>query len=130
MQAGFTEEDFGTALYMTALTKCFPGRLPGKSTDRAPTARELNLCAGWLEKQIQIVRPKAIILFGKMAIDRYLGPGPMTERIGESFEKDDRIFIPLPHSSGASTWLNYSENRIRLEAAIDVVRQTRISLTR
>jgi uracil-DNA glycosylase len=121
--AGFSDGDFGSTLYMTALTKCFPGRLPGKSTDRAPSSRELLLCSGWLNQQINLIEPKVIILFGKMAIDRFLGPGTMTERIGQSYIRDGVDFIPLPHSSGASTWLNHPENRARLELALDLIRE-------
>jgi len=124
--SGFADDDFGTTLYMTALTKCFPGRLPGKSTDRAPSARELLLCSDWLIQQVNIVQPSVIILFGKMAIDRFLGPGSMTERIGETFDKNGTHFIPLPHSSGASTWLNDADNRSRLEIALQHVRSARL----
>ncbi len=35
-EAGFTEDDIGTKVYMTALTKCFPGRLHGKPFKRVP----------------------------------------------------------------------------------------------
>src|SRR5258708_6671435 len=70
--AGFTESDIGTTVYLTALTLCFPGRLPGKSTDRAPSARERGHCRRWLDAQIRLVQPRAIVLFGKMAIDTFL----------------------------------------------------------
>jgi uracil-DNA glycosylase len=124
--AGFNDTDFGSTIYMTALTKCFPGRLPGKSTDRAPSAKEQFLCGNWLESQINVVRPEVIILFGKLAIDRFLGPGSMTDRIGRTYIQNGVEYIPLPHSSGASTWLNLPENRGRLELALDQVRQARL----
>ncbi len=124
--AGFTDDDFGGIFYLTALTKCFPGRLPGKSTDRAPSSREMALCSHWLTSQLAIVRPKAVLLFGKMAVDRFLGPGSMTDRIGQTFHQGGIEYIPLPHSSGASTWLNYPENRARLALALEIVRQVRL----
>ncbi|MBC7807864.1 MAG: hypothetical protein H7145_17155, partial [Akkermansiaceae bacterium] len=34
VRAGFAEADFGTRIYFAAITKCFPGRKPGMSTDR------------------------------------------------------------------------------------------------
>jgi uracil-DNA glycosylase len=122
---GFSDNDFGTMIYMTALTKCFPGRLPGKSTDRPPSSREISLCEGWLVSQIKLVNPDVIILFGKMAIDRFLGPGSMTERIGETFTRSGTVYIPLPHSSGASTWLNSIENRARLAQALEHIAAAR-----
>jgi uracil-DNA glycosylase len=123
--AGFSDEDFGKLIYMTALTKCFPGRLPGKSTDRAPSSRELALCADWLTRQIRLIEPSTIILFGRMAIDRFLGPGSMTDRIGQTFERNNIVYIPLPHSSGASTWLNSPDNIARLTLALDQIRAAR-----
>lgn len=125
-EAGFREEDFGRAVYMTALTRCFPGRLAGKSTDRAPSAMERANCRPWLLRELQLVKPEVVILFGKMAIDTFLGAGqPLEARIGRRFEADDRIYIPLPHSSGASTWLNQPANRRLLQRAIDLIRNER-----
>jgi len=79
--------------------------------------------------QISVVQPSVIILFGKMAIDHFLGAGSMTERIGQKFERDGVLFIPLPHSSGASTWLNSSENRERLAEALAHIKAARLLYT-
>jgi uracil-DNA glycosylase len=123
-EAGFTDEDFGRRVYMTALTKCFPGRVAGKSTDRAPTGKEVANCRGWLTRQLEVVQPRVVILFGKMAIDQFLGAGvSLNDRIGRRFEKDGRIYIPLPHSSGASTWLNQPANRELLQRAIEMIKK-------
>jgi uracil-DNA glycosylase len=131
-EAGFSEKDIGTNVYMTALTKCFPGRLPGKSTDRAPSKRELGLCRPWLLQEIEIVSPKVIVLFGKMAIDLFIHPSAsLSDRIGQSFEIGEigkTLYIPLPHSSGASTWLNSEEHRALLKKAIDLISQAREKL--
>ena len=116
--AGFEDADIGKTVYMTALTKCFPGRLPGKSTDRAPSARECANCRPWLDAQMEMVRPKVLILFGKMAIDLYLKGKPLTETIGRVFQAGDLTVLPLPHSSGASTWLNLEENRALVVQAL------------
>jgi uracil-DNA glycosylase len=123
--AGFTDEEFGTILYMTAITKCFPGRLPGKSTDRAPSNAEIALCRHWLDQQLALVQPQVILLLGKMSIDRVLGPSALSERIGQSFAKDGVLYIPLPHSSGASVWLNDATNKALLSRALELVRRAR-----
>ena len=124
--AGFTDEEIGSRVWMTALTKCFPGRLPGKSTDRAPSPAERANCRPWLEREIALLSPRVLILFGKMAIDTFLSPaGPLDERIGRAFDVGGRIAIPLPHSSGASTWLNSLENQALLAKAIALIRSAR-----
>jgi len=124
-EAGFQDSDIGTTLYMTALTKCFPGRLPGKSTDRAPSAKECANCRPWLRAQLELVKPQVLILFGKMAIDLYLKGKPLTATIGRVFHAGNLIILPLPHSSGASTWLNHEENRALVTEAIAQLSQIR-----
>ncbi len=123
--AGFSDSDIGTRVYMTALTKCFPGRLPGKSTDRAPSPRERANCRPWLDAQHALVQPQVIILFGKMAMDTFLPRAPLELLVGQTFEIDGVTYVPLPHSSGASTWLNDSGHRALLVQAIARVREAR-----
>jgi len=124
-EAGFTDADIGTRVYMTALTKCFPGRLPGKSTDRAPSPRERSNCRPWLEAQRALVRPQVVILFGKMAMDTFLPRASLEDLVGRTFDIGGVCYIPLPHSSGASTWLNSSEHRALLAQGIERVREAR-----
>ena len=122
-EAGFTEADIGTTIYMTALTKCFPGRLPGKSTDRAPSPKERANCRPWLDAQWKLVNPKVVILFGKMSIDTFLPRMTLEDAVGRTLEKDGLTYVPLPHSSGASTWLNDPAHRLLLADAIERIRE-------
>jgi len=124
-EAGFTEEDIGTTLYMTALTKCFPGRLPGKSTDRAPSPKERANCRPWLNAQWNLVQPRVVLLFGKLAIDTFLPRMPLEMAVGATFDLEGITYVPLPHSSGASTWLNDAGHRALLAKAIERVREQR-----
>jgi uracil-DNA glycosylase len=125
-EAGFCDEDFGTAIYMTAITKCFPGRLPCSSKDRAPSRVEQSQCRPWLDAQIELVRPKLVIPFGKMAIDTFLGGKlSLEECVGRAYRRLGTIFAPLPHSSGASTWLNDPAHREQVDGAIDLIRALR-----
>jgi uracil-DNA glycosylase len=128
-EAGFTDEDFGTLLYAAAITKCFPGRpiIKGKvaSKDRVPSKIEQQLCRGWLDKELEIVNPHTVILFGGLSIKTFLSSDPLETLIGQSFEKDGRTYIPLPHSSGASTWLNAWEHQDLLREAIGVLAEVR-----
>ena len=125
-EAGFAESDIGTTVYMTALTKCFPGRLPGKSTDRAPSPKERANCRPWLDAQWKLVQPRVVLLFGKLAIDTFLPKMPLEMAVGNTFDLDGVTYIPLPHSSGASTWLNDPGHRALLVEAIERVREQRL----
>jgi uracil-DNA glycosylase len=125
MQAGFSDEDFGTRIYLAAMTKCFPGRLPGSSKDRLPSRAEQALCRPWLDQEIGLLQPRVIILFGGLAIQTFLSREPLNQLIGGIFPQGDRLYLPLPHSSGASTWLNSAENRALLAEGIERLREVR-----
>lgn len=118
LEAGFTEEDFGTRIYAAAITKCFPGRNPGSSKDRVPSPAEQKLCRGWLDAELAAVNPRVIVLFGGLAIKTFLSKEPLENLIGQVFEREGRLYLPLPHSSGASTWLNSSANQALLAEAL------------
>lgn len=125
VEAGFAPEDFGTRVYLAAITKCFPGRLPGSSKDRLPSRAEQALCRPWLDAELAQVKPRVIVLFGGLAIGTFLSRAPLRELVGRAFERDGVRFIPLPHSSGASTWLNDPAHRALLAEGIARLRETR-----
>jgi len=125
LQAGFSPDDWGTVIYPAAITKCFPGRLPGSSKDRVPSKAEQKLCREWLDREMTLINPAVVVLFGGLAITTFLSKDPLVELIGKTFERQGRIYLPLPHSSGASTWLNEPENRERLAEAIECLRELR-----
>jgi len=119
---GIDEAEFRTAVYMTAVTKCFPGRVPCGSGDRRPSGREIALCRPWLQAQLELVRPRVILPVGGLAIETYFPKTPLTEVIGRRFARDGVVFIPLPHPSGASRWLNVPVNKELLRDALELVR--------
>lgn len=130
IEAGFTPEDIGTRVYMAAVTKCFPGRLPGSSKDRLPSRAEQAFCRPWLQSEIDLINPRVLILFGGLAISTFLSAKePLSELVGRSFEKEGRLYLPLPHSSGASTWLNNPAHQELLKEAIAELRRIREELT-
>jgi uracil-DNA glycosylase len=126
VEAGFAPQDFGTRVYLAAITKCFPGRLPGSSKDRLPSQAEQALCRPWLDAELALVRPRVIVLFGGLAIGTFLSKAPLSELVGRSFDKDSVTYIPLPHSSGASTWLNDPAHRALLAEGINRLREARL----
>lgn len=123
--AGFVDDDFGTTIYAAAITKCFPGRNPGSSKDRVPSRAEQALCRPWLDAEIAAVDPKVVVLFGGLAIQTFLSRAPLDTLIGKAFDGDGRLWIPLPHSSGASTWLNVAAHQALLTEAIARLRDAR-----
>ncbi len=117
------EESFYDTFYCAAVTRCYPGKAPSGRGDRAPTAREQELCAEWREQELRLLRPELIVTVGGLALRRLLGLAALTDAIGKSYVLEDAIVIPLPHPSGASSWLNDPLNRARLGKAATHVRR-------
>jgi len=130
VRAGFADEkDFRARVYMTSVTTCFPGRRPDGSGDRRPSAAEVALCRPWLEGVVAVLQPRLIIPVGSLALSRLL-PGHRLEGVVGRVLLDDgrdapddpgdapRVFLPLPHPSGQSRWLNEARRAGRLEAAL------------
>ena len=117
IRAGFTDEaDFRDRVYITSVTTCFPGRLPGGSGDRRPSAAEVALCSHWLDTYLELLAPALIICIGTLAHGRFLPGRRLKELVGRSWTTagevvDGRparppVLLPLPHPSGQSRWLN------------------------
>lgn len=128
-EAGFDEETFRRTQYMSAVTKCYPGKGRGGHGDRVPTKEEQALCRPFLDREIEIVNPKLIIPIGRLAIGLFFDTNvPLEKIIGTERVENGRHIIPLPHPSGASTWHQKPENRARLRQAIKLIERQRIAL--
>ena len=118
-QAGWEEEDFRQRFYMTSITKCFPGPNKSGRGDRAPTRAEQRLCSDWLQAEITLIDPEVILPVGKLAIDYFFDKGYiLADLIGNRFQLEGRIVIPLPHPSGASSWIQQPSHQVLIQQAI------------
>ena len=118
-QAGWQEAAFRATHYLTAVTRCYPGRTASGKGDRAPTRGERRLCAPFLEAELALVDPVVIVPVGRLAVERFLGPVRLAEAVGTvADDGEGRSIVPLPHPSGASLWLNREENRERVACAL------------
>jgi len=129
VRAGFDgPEEFRRLTYIAALMRCFPGRNRAGTGDLRPPPAAVANCAHWLDAELRLLRPEVVILVGQMAITRFLGPGRLEDRVGQSFGERP-VMIPLPHPSGQSRWLNDPDNRAHLESALHLV-GVRLTLAR
>lgn len=107
---GVSEEVARRRIYIAAVTRCFPGASPSGRGDRLPSAVQMVNCAGWLDAEIELIRPAVIIPVGRLAIERFLGTAPLADLVGRVHEVDAThgrsAVIPLPHPSGASSWIH------------------------
>ena len=128
IRAGFTSETQARRqVYMTSITKCFPGKGTGGG-DRRPSRAEVDLCRSHLDRQLALLKPDVLILVGGLAHERFLPGRPLEGLVGRLFDLSGRevasaararpLLVPLPHPSGASRWLNAVENRALLDRAL------------
>lgn len=72
---GFTRED----VYIGNVLKCRPDMPAGTMGNRKPKPEEMRTCLPWLEKQIELIKPRAMVALGATAIEGLLGN---TEPVG------------------------------------------------
>ena len=122
-EAGWEETEFRATQYMTAITKCFPGKAAGGKGDRAPSRAEQELCALFLERELELVQVEIVVPVGGLAVRRFFGKTKLADAVGTAMEDDEgRWVVPLPHPSGASLWLNRPENQALVSRAIEHLR--------
>lgn len=121
-RAGIDEPTFREHVYIAAVTRCYPGPSPSGRGDRVPSREEQERCAIWLEEELRIIRPEVLIPVGKLAIARFFPERPLDEIIGRATEVEHvagrSLAIPLPHPSGASSWIHQGNHPQLLERAL------------
>ncbi len=126
-RAGLDEPSFRRDVYIAAITRCYPGPSPSGRGDRVPSHDEQAHCAPWLDAELDLIRPALLIPVGRLAIDRFLKNEPLDRLIGRVHTarvRGRRVeLIPLPHPSGASSWVNLPANRALLDLALDHLRE-------
>ena len=115
-EAGWEEQDFRARCYITAITKCYPGK--AAKGDRRPTSVEQKHCRPFLDRELALVHPQVIVLVGGLAIQTFLGENKLENVVGKVMVGDDIHYVPLPHPSGASLWLNTLQNQARVRCAL------------
>lgn len=122
-RGGIPRADFWRKIHFAAVTRCYPGRLPGARGDRVPSIEEQALCRPWLDGTTRIVRPEIVLLVGLLAIRTYLGRvASLTEVVGTALIRDGVRYLPLPHPSGVSRWMNEPANVEAVGRASDILR--------
>jgi len=116
------EHEFYATFYCASVTRCYPGRAASGRGDRTPTPREQELCSFWRDRELELLRPSLIVTVGGLALRRLLGLPSLTQCVGERYERDGAVVIPLPHPSGVSRWLNELANRRQLDRALALIR--------
>lgn len=114
--------NFDDVVYQTSVTKCFPGRRTGSSTDRMPSRGEVNNCLPYLARQLEIIRPRLLVCLGGLAWRAVLsmqeadepgfcvreigvaqpGLARVPQMVGRRFVWRSTLVVPLIHPAGSA----------------------------
>ncbi len=91
-QIGLSRE----SVYITNVLKCRPPQ------NRDPMPHEAEACAPYLKRQLELVRPKVVLVLGRHALERLLpGLGSITRLHGTFVERGELAYVPLYHPAAA-----------------------------
>lgn len=122
-RGGIAPEDFWRKIHIAAVTRCYPGRLPGAKGDRVPSPREQAVCRPWLDEVVATVRPEVVLLVGLLAARAFYGPVPSLQAVvGTGTVAGGVRYLALPHPSGVSRWLNEPANVAAVGRSMDLLR--------
>jgi uracil-DNA glycosylase len=125
-EAGLEEDAFRARIYMAAVCRCFPGRNPAGG-DRVPAPDEVLNCASWLDAELLLLKPRLVIAAGRLAIEQFMPIGRLEGAVGavHRVQRATVTFdlLPLPHPSGASTWIHVQPGKTLLRRALMLLAQ-------
>jgi len=82
-------------VYIANVIKCRP------PANRDPLPAEVHNCHGWLERQIEIIRPRVIVTLGRYSMAMFF-PGKSISRIhGTAQKRDDVVYYAMYHPAAA-----------------------------
>ena len=81
-------------VYIANIVKCRPPH------NRDPQPNEQQACIGWLERQVELIRPKLIVCLGRIAAMALIDPGfRITRQHGQWFDVKGRRIMATYHPS-------------------------------
>ena len=100
--------------YISNIVKCRP------PNNRKPLANEVKECMPWLNEQIELIKPKVIVLAGSTAVQSYLNiDEPISKLRGKWIIRNDIKYMPIFHPSyllrnpskekGKPKWLTWQD---------------------
>ena len=80
--------------YISNIVKCRP------PSNRKPKSIEIENCMPWLDSQIELIKPKVIVLAGSTAVQSYLNINqPISKIRGKWITRENIKYMPIFHPS-------------------------------
>jgi DNA polymerase len=82
-------------VYITNVVKCRPPE------NRDPLPNEIEACRGFLEEQIERIRPRVIVTLGRYSLAWFFPRDTISKVHGHVRERDGRVFVHMYHPAAA-----------------------------
>lgn len=82
-------------VYICNMLKCRPPQ------NRDPLPKELENCRPYLDRQIEIIKPKIILTLGRFAMSKFIPNATISRIHGQPTKINGIIYIPLFHPAAA-----------------------------
>lgn len=105
-------------LFITSAVKCCPPR------NRKPRPKELKKCRPYLERQLDIIKPRIIVLMGDTAFNAFFPGEGLKKRRGKWMVRDQRLFLPTYHPSAGMRFPKIREAMGRDFRKLSISRRT------
>jgi len=82
-------------VYVANVIKCRP------PSNRDPLPIEIQVCRSWLDRQIELIRPKMIVTLGRYSMAMFF-PGKSISKVhGTAYKRDGVIYYAMYHPAAA-----------------------------
>lgn len=82
-------------VYITNIVRCRP---PG---NRDPFLSEIEACEPYLERQIEVIKPRIIATLGRFSMAYFLPKAQISKVHGQPVRENGRVYFPLFHPAAA-----------------------------
>ncbi|HEY1456312.1 MAG TPA: uracil-DNA glycosylase [Candidatus Dormibacteraeota bacterium] len=83
-------------VYITNVLKCRP------PMNRDPMPNEAEACSPYLERQVELIQPKVVLILGRHALERLMpGQGSISRIHGSLIKRGEIAYVPLYHPAAA-----------------------------
>jgi uracil-DNA glycosylase family 4 len=84
-----------SGVYICNVIKCQP------PDNRDPLPTEIAACKKWLERQLEIIRPRLIVTLGRYSMARFFGGESISKTHGRPVRRDGVVYYPMYHPAAA-----------------------------
>jgi DNA polymerase len=88
---GMKRED----VYICNVIKCRP------PNNRDPLPKEIQACHKWLNRQLELIRPRLVVTLGRYSLTKYFPTEPISRIHGQERRVGDVVVVPMYHPAAA-----------------------------